>query len=65
MKKIYIQPMTEIKVAEIQFVMAGSGVEGKIGVTSEIGWGGTDENGSLDPSSNSYDVWDDEFWDKL
>lgn len=65
MKKTYIAPIIEIEEAETQQLLAGSGVIGKMGETSEIGWGGVDEDGSLDPSSNQYDGWDDESWDKL
>ena len=66
MKKTYIQPVTEIEAAQTIDVFASStGVNGKLGDTLEIGWGGADTNGSLDPSSNGFGSWDDESWDKL
>ena len=65
MRKTYIRPLTEIVSTEPLHLLAGSGVEGKLGDTLEIGWGGVDEEGSVDPSANSFGGWDDGDWDKL
>ncbi len=65
MKKTYRQPVTETVSTEPQQLLAGSGVEGKLGDTLEIGFGGVDEDGLIDPSANSFGGWDDDSWDKL
>ncbi len=66
MKRTYITPVTETEKAMPQQILAGS-VKGKFTDMSDqldIGYGGVDEDGSLDPSSNSF-KWDSENWDKL
>ena len=66
MKKIYITPQSEIEVAFVETLQAASGVKGKINGSLDIGWGGTDKDGDLDPSANGYGMeWDDDDWDKL
>lgn len=66
MKKTYIIPLTEIEVSSIGFLLANSGVKGKLDTTMgdkfDIDYGGVDTDGSLDPSSNN---WTSDEWDKL
>ncbi len=65
MKKTYTTP--EITVEEMgHILLAGSqGVQGLMDDKLEIGYGGVDETGSLDPSANRFGGWDDDSWDKL
>lgn len=67
MKKKYIIPQTKIQVAFTEVFQTASGVNGKIDNTVDINWGGIDESGSLDPSSNSFGkIWDDgDSWDQF
>ena len=65
MKKTYITPKMEIEVAEPQQFLTESTVTGTIDSKLEIDYGGVDEEGSIDPSANSFGGWDDEAWDKL
>ncbi len=64
MKKTYITPVTEINQALPLRLLVDSGVKGKVDDYLDIGFGGTDEDGSKDPSAN-YGNWDKESWDKL
>ncbi len=66
MKKTYIIPETKIKVSTIGFLLANSGVKGKLDTTVDdkfdIDYGGVDTDGSLDPSSNT---WKSNDWDQF
>ena len=66
MKKAYIIPLTETAICSTGFLLANSGVKGKLDTTVgdrfDIGYGGVDTDGSLDPSSNN---WTSDEWDKL
>ncbi len=63
-KKIYMSPMTSVLAVEYASALAvASGVNGdKDGDApgSDIGYGGVDEEGNMNPSSRRKDVWDDE-----
>ena len=63
MRKKYITPTADVVRVEFQNMILGSGVTGKKGSTIEIEYGGVDENGSKDPTSNILNSWDDESWD--
>ena len=69
MKKTYITPITEIEQTSVQpFLTGGSGggVKGVLDGSSEnLGYGGVDEEGNLDPSANNFGGWDDDSWDEL
>lgn len=63
MKKRYIIPDTSIMQAQVEEIIAtsGSGVTGGIGNNVEIGYGGIDDDGGLNPSvkeSNGDINWD-------
>lgn len=49
MKKIYIIPAMSVVRMHGESILAVSGVCGKIGTADDIGFGGIDENGVLDP----------------
>jgi hypothetical protein len=63
MKKKYITPTADVVRVEFQHLILGSGVTGKRGTTIEIEYGGVDEDGSKDPSSDIFNAWDEESWD--
>lgn len=68
MKNTYFPPKIEIEVITgltLLQTVSGSGVTGVMDDALEIGYGGVDEEGSLDPSSNGFGCWDDDKWDKL
>lgn len=68
MKKTYIPPMMETEVITGLTLLqktSGDGVKGIMNDDLEIGYGGVNEDGDLDPSSNGFGCWDDEKWDKL
>lgn len=50
MKKVYIIPCMGAMRLHGEAILAGSGVIGKTGTNSDIEWGGTDTDGTLDPS---------------
>lgn len=64
MKKTYIIPCTTVMQAEVEQILANS-VRGTIDDDIEIGFGGIDEDGDIDPSvkekkgSIDWDGWDD------
>ncbi len=59
-KKIYMSPMTSVLAVEYASALAvASGVNGDA-IGSDIGYGGVDEEGIMNPSSRRKDVWDDE-----
>lgn len=60
MKKNYIAPSSMIAYLEMQQMMAGSGVTGKVDETDAIGFGGVDTDGKKNPSSRRGNVWEDE-----
>lgn len=60
MKKNYITPGTEVMQADVEQMLAAS-ICGKIGDNEEIGYGGLDEDGSLDPSVKEHAA--DYEWD--
>ena len=49
MRKTYIKPVSHILRISGETVLAASGVNGKIGNSVEIGYGGVDDDGILDP----------------
>ena len=62
-KQDYIKPIVKILPVGSDELLAGSGVTGNTG-DDTIGYGGTDDDGSLDPGAkehnfSSYSVWDD------
>ncbi len=48
MKKEYIKPLLNIVRVNGEMMLAASGVSGKIGDSPSIGYGGVDEEGTLD-----------------
>ena len=65
MKKTYISPEITVEICDCLLLQAASGVTGIMNDKLEIGYGGVDEEGELDPSSNGSHIWDDDDWDKL
>ena len=60
-KKIYIQPQTEITKAVLTQMLAGS-VIGNVGDdTGTIGYGGSDDDGTMDPGVKG-EAWTD-IWE--
>lgn len=59
MKKIYIIPETDIKQGVAEQMLAASTVVGNIDNNNEIGFGGIDDDGTLEPgvreNVSSYD----------
>ena len=49
MKKKYIIPETKVVLLHGETILSASGVVGKIGNDDNIGFGGVDEKGELDP----------------
>lgn len=65
MKRAYIIPETEPHPLTMAFILAGSdGVIGGLDDNLDIGYGGVDEDGKLNPSANHYHWSKDEDWDK-
>ena len=63
MRKRYMTPECEINLAEAQAILADSkSVSGDLNGKFEIGFGGEDTDGTLDPSSNT---WGINNWDTL
>jgi len=60
MKKNYIAPSSMVSFLELQQMMAGSGVAGKVEDDVAIGYGGIDKDGTKNPSSRRGNVWEDE-----
>ena len=63
-KQDYIKPIVKILPVGSDELLAGSGVTGDIGDGTGPGYGGVDDDGSLDPGAkehnfSSYSVWDD------
>lgn len=67
MKKTYSPPKIETEVITGLTLLekVSDSVKGVIDNTLEIGYGGVDEDGDLDPSSNGFGSWDEGSWDKL
>lgn len=66
MKKTYMTPQIKTQVAFEEILQAVSGVKGKVDGSVDIGTGGTDTDGSLDPAANGYGLkWDNDTWDKF
>ena len=68
MKKTYFPPKIEIEVITgltLLNKVSGGYVKGMMNDALEIGYGGVDEDGKLDPSSNGFGSWDDGSWDEL
>ncbi len=57
MKKVYIRPVVEISEIVLESFITASGVSGG---SKDIPYGGVDTEGTKDPSSRSFDTWDDE-----
>ena len=57
MKKRYIQPCMKDEHVQAAEILAGSGVTGNEG----IGYGGTDNNGTLDPEAkeSAWAIWEE------
>ena len=57
MKKRYIQPCMKDERAQAAEILAGSGVTGNDG----IGYGGIDNNGTLDPEAkeSAWAIWEE------
>ena len=63
MKKTYIIPVCEIIAAEAQVILTDSkSITGNPYDQFDIGYGGQDKEGTLDPSSIS---WGQDNWDTL
>ena len=61
MKKEYIIPKTDIMLADVEEMLASSTVVGNIDNNAEIGFGGIDDDGTLEPGvkENTSDYeWD-------
>lgn len=65
MKKIYTTPEVTVEANDLILLAASNGVNGLVDNKSEIDFGGVDETGSLDPSSNTISAWDDDDGDQL
>lgn len=66
MKKLYIQPKTDVCEMQPVQMLAASGVTSSIDDNDGPGYGGIDDDGSHDPAVKSqgvYNVWDDD-WSK-
>ncbi|MBR5689680.1 MAG: hypothetical protein IKX17_04465 [Prevotella sp.] len=57
-KQDYIQPRVKMLVVGNSDLMTTSGVTGDIGGGTGPGYGGTDNDGSLDPGAKEYDMSD-------
>ncbi len=57
MKKEYISPVIEISELVLEGFIAASGVSGG---EKNIPYGGVDSEGTKEPSSRSFDVWEEE-----
>lgn len=60
MKKNYIAPSTYIAILELQQMIAASDSITSTGDVTDITYGGSDTDGSKDPSSRRRSQWDDE-----
>lgn len=60
MKKRYIAPDNLLVAMEFQSVVCMSGTIHAEGVGEDIGYGGVDEEGELDPAARRHNVWDEE-----
>ena len=64
MKKNYMTPATEWLFVKSASLLTGSGVSGSgngDAPGSDIGYGGTDDEGNMDPAARRHnDVWEDE-----
>ena len=57
MKKIYITPAMKAAAMEMENLMTDSGVVS----TQGIGYGGVDEDGTIEPAARGYNgLWDEE-----
>ena len=65
MKKIYTIPEITVEHNDFFLLETSNGVKGLVNGNLEIEFGGVDDTGSLDPSSNTYDSWDNDDWDQL
>lgn len=64
MKKTYIVPVTDCEPLEMEcFLAASDGVTGGLDDSLDIGYGGVDGDGNLDPSANQYHWSNDDSWD--
>ena len=58
MKKTYMKPETQTEIiCPVTMIAASDSVNSNL---EEISYGGTDEEGNLDPSSRRISVWDDD-----
>ena len=58
MKKTYLQPSIGVETMEAETFICGSQdiISDPVGIT----YGGVDEDGTKDPASRRFEVWDDE-----
>lgn len=61
-KTVYVQPLIRVRIVDMDFLLEGS-VEGLTG-DETIGYGGVDEDGSLDPGAKGFDadLWPTSVW---
>ena len=60
MKKTYIRPFITWKETEPEIIICASVYLKSGGDVDDIGYGGIDGGGSIDPSSRSFSSWEDE-----
>ena len=60
MKKPYVAPFLMVLPVELDNLICGS-----VNSSNDIDYGGVDEDGELDPSSNGSRIWDDDSWGSL
>lgn len=61
MKWNYAQPAVMTVKTETAMMICGSQ---DITSNNDINYGGVDEEGTKDPASRRYDIWDEEEWDE-
>ena len=64
MKKTYMSPLCEeIKLNSRCTLLNGSSIKG-MGEMADVGYGGVDDDGELDPASREFDEFDEDFDDE-
>ncbi len=58
MRKTYMKPSVREYVTVRPELLSGSGV--KSNAPTDIGYGGVDTDGTMEPSARQYNLWDDE-----
>ena len=56
MKKTYISPEITVEICDCLLLQSASGVTGLMNDRLEIGYGGVDESGSLEPANRDADT---------